>query len=185
MAEETKSLRLLQSPSEKIKMALAQMAMFRGARLDAKMLSLYAQRLSKERLEDVLAALTRIQDQPRQEGELSFPEVGAIISMARSAGRQRQEQDRDLHEYFQQQVCPVCGGIVGMMRPRGEQFRTWCVGCQSYRKITPEDLQLTAPQWSLVCMSLERIHREWRQRGGQFNDCVNPQFDREIARVQA
>ena len=64
MAEETKSLRLLQSPSEKIKMALAQMAMFRGARLDAKMLSLYAQRLSKERLEDVLAALTRTHHRP-------------------------------------------------------------------------------------------------------------------------
>ena len=86
---------------------------------------------------------------------------------------------------YQQQVCTKCGSVVGMMRPIKEQFRTWCMACHCYRKIFPDDTTLTAEQWNLVCMSLDRIYREWVQRGSLPSECVDPQFDREIARCQA
>ena len=43
---------------------------------------LYSKRLVKENIEDVLAAIEQIQDLPRTEGELAFPEVGLILDMA-------------------------------------------------------------------------------------------------------
>lgn len=54
-------------------------------------------------------------------------------------------------EYYQQQVCPRCNGVVGMLRPIGEQFRTWCLGCQSYRQIIPEDQSLKKDEWQMLC----------------------------------
>lgn len=86
---------------------------------------------------------------------------------------------------FQQQMCPECGGIVSMMRPVGEQFRTWCVACQKYRKIVPDDMNLTDGEWALVCFELGEIHKVWVDDGRRCEDCIDPQFDRELVRGQA
>lgn len=64
-----------------LKMALAQMATFRQAVLDASTLKLYSARLASERFDDVIAALEHLQEQPRQEGETALPEIGAILAL--------------------------------------------------------------------------------------------------------
>jgi hypothetical protein len=87
-----------------------------------------------------------------------------------------------MREYHQQQVCPKCNSLVEMMRPIGEQFRTWCLPCQSYRKIIPEDLTLTDAEWQMLCVELSVIFDEWVKRGMKYHECVDPQFDRERVR---
>jgi hypothetical protein len=89
-------------------------------------------------------------------------------------------------EAFQQQVCPKCGSVAQMMRPAGDQFRTWCLPCQSYRKIYPEDMELTAGEWSMLCAELDlMLYRAWKSRGSKHNECVDPQFDRALVRGRA
>ena len=111
MAEETQSLKLLESPLQRIKVALAQMAMMRSAgRLDASTLNLYSRRLTKERLEDVLAALETIQDLPREEGETSFPSIGEILTVVgvQRVARHNREQLAVKTELARWK-CPECG----------------------------------------------------------------------------
>lgn len=58
------------------------------------MLNLYSKRLEKERFDDVIAALETIQDLPRGEGELAFPEIGAILAMVNVCAVSRQNRAR-------------------------------------------------------------------------------------------
>lgn len=74
------------NPLLRIKMALTEMASFRMAKVDAAQLSLFARRLAKENLDDVLSALATLAELPREEGENSFPEIGVILS---SVGMER------------------------------------------------------------------------------------------------
>ena len=83
LAKETQLSKLSDSVLPRIQMALAQMALLRGTKLDKMTLSLYSKRLAQENVEDVLAGIETIQDLPREEGDLAFPEVGAILSTAR------------------------------------------------------------------------------------------------------
>ena len=229
---------------QQIRTALAMMAAFRGAKPDGTTLTAYSGRLQKAivdkvRLEDVIAAIEKLADMPREEGELAFPEVGVLLDMSVVMSVQRfhriqasradflvrwackscgihksgwiatndtaprickgihrsgngpcgatmeivyDERGRPTNEYYQQQVCPGCGNIIAMMRPVGEQFRTWCGECKAYRKIYPEDMTLTEAEWQLLCVELETIHREWLKRGSKVEECVCPQFDRERVR---
>ena len=95
------------------------------------------------------------------------------------------ERPTAITQYFQQQVCPQCNGVVEMMRPIGEQFRTWCIPCQAYRKIVPEDLKLNKGEWKSLCAELEAIYRTWKEGGSKLQECIDPQFDRELVRGRA
>jgi hypothetical protein len=57
------------------------MAMFRSTMVDASTLELFSRRLAKERFEDVVAAIEKIGEMPREEGQAAFPELGLILSM--------------------------------------------------------------------------------------------------------
>jgi hypothetical protein len=167
--------------------ALGEMAIARGSKPDASTLKVYSKRLakSKERLDDLLAAIDKIGQLPRGEGELAFPEVGAIEALAVVMRIARRNRERTEAEYYQQQQCPSCKGVVGTTRPRGEQLRTWCAVCQRYRKIVPEDQSLTDGEWALLCMELDTIYRNWKANGSKPSECVDPQFDRENVRGRA
>jgi hypothetical protein len=99
-----------------------------------------------------------------------------------SADALRRLRTAKVTTYFQQQVCPKCKGVAAMMRPIGEQFRTWCLPCQTYRKIVPEDIALTDAEWQMVCVELGVIFAEWVRHGKKYHECVNPQLDRERVR---
>ena len=152
--------------------------------MDREALRLYSTRLAKERLEDVLMALEKLAEMPRGEFESLMPGIGGILAVVAAMAEARRARSKP-QEYYQQQACPVCGSIVGMMRPVLEQFRTWCAPCQSYRKIIPEDLELTPNEWQLLCVELDTIYREWVKRGRQYHECVDPQFDRAQIRGAA
>lgn len=146
--------------------------------MDSSAISVYAKRLAKENFEDLISALETIAELPRKEGELAMPEVGTILALLRSAGTARRNRIKAEREYHQQQMCPKCGGIVEMMRPRGEQFRTFCAPCGAYRKIVPEDLALTEPQWRMLCAELDIMYQNWKKRGAKYSESIDPQFDR-------
>lgn len=97
-----------------------------------------------------------------------------------AADNLKRERTKQTAEYHQQQQCPTCHSLVEMMRPVGEQFRTWCVRCQSYRQIIPEDLTLSAAGWKLLCIDLEAIYRDWKRQGSKYHKCVDPQLDRAL-----
>ena len=63
-----------------IRAALTELALYRQAESDRRNAqSLLRARLGKENVDDVLGAIRTIQDLPRLEGELSFPEIGACV----------------------------------------------------------------------------------------------------------
>ena len=99
-----------------------------------------------------------------------------------SAENMKHERTKVVTEVLQQQQCPKCGGVAQMMRPVGEQFRTWCMPCQNYRKIYPGDMCLTPSQWGFIVQGLDAAYREWVDRGMKPWERVDPQYDREQAR---
>ncbi len=171
--------------SENLMAALTALAMLRGASLDTSTLKLYCRKLEKERAEDLYEALERLGELPRSEGDPAFPSVGAILSMVGVMGVARHNRERAQREGYQQQVCPKCGSLAGMIRPRGEQFRTWCPPCDAFRKIIPEDLTLTDGEWNLLCEELDAQFNAWKRRGGPMHERVDPQLDREQFRGAA
>ena len=182
-----KGIQILQHSQRlsEILLALTQLAMMRAATVDTPTLKLYSRKLEKERSDDLFAAIAKIGELPRSEGDAAFPSIGTILAMVGVMRVARQNRERAEREGYQQQVCPDCGGVVGMVRPRGEQFRTWCVPCQSYRKIVPEDMSLTDGEWRILCSELTVAYQDWKNRGSDPGERVDPQFNRENVRGAA
>lgn len=85
------------------------MASLRGAKIDAQTLSLYGSRLRTEILEDAIAAIEKIAEKKREEGELAFPEIGAILSLIPAMAVARQNRDslaKDSYRVVWR--CPEC-----------------------------------------------------------------------------
>ena len=132
MEERTQSSQLLESPSQKtksllqkIKMQLAQTAMFRGAKPEAAMITLYSERLAAESFEDVIAALTKIQETPREEGELALPEIGAMLKAVAVMKSIRVARERAaLNLQFVAWKCPACSVTCsGFLSPGSHELR--------------------------------------------------------------
>lgn len=70
----------------KIEAALATLAMFRGTSPGARAISSYATRLAQEDFRDVINAIEKFQELPREKGDPAFPEIGLLLEMARVAG---------------------------------------------------------------------------------------------------
>lgn len=95
--------------STKIRMALAQMATFRQATLDASTLKLYSARLARERFEDVIAALEKLQEMPRAEGETALPDIATILAMVTVMGIQRGNRERkNARPFLVGRRCSAC-----------------------------------------------------------------------------
>jgi hypothetical protein len=107
------------NPLQKIKTALGMMAAFRGAKPDANQITLYSNRLVREIaagriLEDVIAAIEKIADLEREEGEPTFPPVSKIMCMVpvmAIARQNRRSLEQDLALVMWR--CEVCGYEAG------------------------------------------------------------------------
>ena len=88
----------LSKPSEsalpRIQMALAQMAILRGTKLDKETLSLYSRRLVKERIDDVLSAIEQIAEMERAEGDPAFPPMATILAVLGAAAVARHNREQ-------------------------------------------------------------------------------------------
>lgn len=82
----TKSLKELKTFEErlddedKIKVALAEMAVHRGTFAPEHYLNVFSRRLAKEYLPGILAALEKISDMEPREGETLLPSIGKILN---------------------------------------------------------------------------------------------------------
>ena len=155
MEERTPTLQLLDSPLQRIKIQLTQTCMFRGAKIDASTLSLYSKRLFKEPIEDVIAALEKIQEMPRKEGELGLPEIGIILAAVASQGFTRRA--RDANASMTQLVrwkCPECGVFSsGFISPADHDLRR----CQGIPKDKRTDCNRNGTR---ICGAiLDVVHR--------------------------
>jgi hypothetical protein len=148
--------------------------------MDVDSLSLYANRLVREPFEDVEMALEKLSEMKRADFEPAIPEIGGLLSLVKVMTVARHNRMAQNLPEWQNQVCPKCGNIVGMSVPRGEQGRTWCVPCKSYRKIMPEDLALTQGQWDLICASLDAHYHTWVANGSKYEERC-PTVDRATA----
>jgi hypothetical protein len=120
----------LSKPSEsalpRIQMALAQMAILRGTKLDKETLSLYSRRLVTERIDDVLSAIEQIAEMARAEGDPAFPPMATILAVVGAAAIARHNrhslgQDRALVMWR----CGVCGyTATGFLTQLDIPFRT-------------------------------------------------------------
>ena len=86
MAQEKQISQSSLSPSERIKMALTEMASFRRGTFDKTTFSLYSKRLMQENVEDVVTALQQIQELPREDFESAIPAMPDIIALVKAAG---------------------------------------------------------------------------------------------------
>lgn len=117
---------------DRIKIALTQMAIFRRAEMDKPTLSLFSKRLEQERPEDVFAALHKLEELPRQEGEPALPELGTLLAMVRAEGINRQHRTNaanDLELIGWQ--CETCRRSVTGFFPRAANKATEPRYCQA------------------------------------------------------
>lgn len=116
-----------ENPSVRIKMALAEMAICRGAALEKEHLLLYSRRLDRENLEDVLTTLNKIQEMPRREGELALPELGAILELVRFEGNARTRRERArTPSMLVAWKCPVCRATMNNWVPPNSDLDRIC-----------------------------------------------------------
>lgn len=115
---------------QRIKMALAQMAIFRQATLDASTLKLYSARLATERLDDVTAALEKLQEMERAEGEPTLPAMSTILAMIRYCAVQRENRERiDKKPFLVGIECPACRHRSSGFVAQGETIARPCPRC--------------------------------------------------------
>jgi hypothetical protein len=115
MGNDTHTQKSSPNPLPQIKTALVTMAVFRGAKPDGDQIASYAVRLVREisgdrTLEDVIAAIEKIADMERQEGEPTFPPVATIMAMVpvmAMARRNRRALEQDYKLVMWK--CGVCG----------------------------------------------------------------------------
>jgi hypothetical protein len=129
MASSQVTLKPFDSPSQKIKIALTELACFRQAKVEAGTLIIFAKRLVSENLSDVLEGLRKLQERRREEGETAFPEIGSILAaVAAAAGRRKAAASLATEQVLVRWRCPDCGIYKsGFISPTDHQPRT-CSG---------------------------------------------------------
>jgi hypothetical protein len=91
MHELTKISKPFKSPSQRdmLEAVLTTAGTMRGAKLDKETLSLYSGRLLRESFDDVVVALEKIAEMPREQYETALPDMGTVLDMVRIAGQSR------------------------------------------------------------------------------------------------
>jgi hypothetical protein len=135
-----------ESQSLRIKTALGEMALKRGATLAKEQLTLYSRRLESEPIEYVLSVVRKMGEVPRRDGEAAFPPLGNIVEELRllkarmcqqSASEKRRASDmKNLSDYVDfesertgrnaQQILDEIRtpGFVGLKVEELERWRT-------------------------------------------------------------
>jgi hypothetical protein len=109
-AKEMVTSRSSSSPLDAIKIALAKMATLRRADLDLPTIELYSERLSKEPTRDVITALEKMQEWPREQGETAMPEIGAILGVVKTCEVARKNRETGAGKtVLVAHECPKCG----------------------------------------------------------------------------
>lgn len=163
MEKETQQCRPSPSALQRIQMALGQTCLLRGAKLDKPTLLLYSQRLAKEPTEDVVSALEALGDLPRAEGEMSLPEIGAILKLVEVERLARINRTKVAAE--RKMVCwgcPACGGrMTGFLAP-GESTDRACPSPYRPRGVFPRSLPTNE-----TCGAIMRVTDDDRRRPGE------------------
>jgi hypothetical protein len=85
-------------------------ATMRGAKQDPATLTTYSNRLAKEPIEDVLSALEKLAEMPRQEFEPALPDIGTVLQLVKTCNVARLNR---LESVRSQRLvvweCPDCG----------------------------------------------------------------------------
>lgn len=77
--------------------------------MDKETLNYFSSRLAKEPFEDVIAAIEKIQDQPREPGETALPEIGALLALVKAMGVARINRINSAGKNtFVGFTCPSC-----------------------------------------------------------------------------
>lgn len=103
-------------------------------------LELYSAKLAQEPVEDVIAAIERMQELPRQAGEPSLPEIGVFLAMTRTAGCARENRIISrTGEAIVRVRCTNCGREYSVYIPKGGSYDGICP--QRTRAATGEEVQ--------------------------------------------
>jgi hypothetical protein len=115
------------SPKTRIKMALAELAMFRGAKPDAATLTLYSSRLEREHPDDVITACDKIAEMPREEGRPALPELGAMLAVVQSVRAAREAKEHNERETMViRRKCTVCNCTTSGFNKPNDQIPRYC-----------------------------------------------------------
>jgi hypothetical protein len=138
------------------------MAAFRGAKVDANTLTLYAVRIAKEipargLLQDAIAAIEKLADLERKEGELAFPDIATVLGMFTVVATARLNREaRGREKQLVRWRCPECGIFKsGFIAPDDSQPRI----CGGNQRIAPKRVSSAE-----ICGAvMTEIHREAAQ----------------------
>ena len=158
--QETKPRDSSANRTKTIRAALTELALYRQAKVTDETLKAYCARLGKENVDDVLGAIRTIQDLPRLEGELSFPEIGVFLAItgALAIARQNRQAVAANKTTLVRWHCPECG-IHFSGFTSAEDFRDR--RCQGFSK----DKEVTFPR--KICGALmEEDFREDNFKSG-------------------
>src|SRR6516225_2545275 len=115
------------SPNSKKKIAeaLSQTAMMRSGKMEKDALRFYTERLSREPVEDVLAALEKLAESPRGEYEQAIPEIGAVLSLVKCLNIARLNRlEIERRKQMTTWKCPECQTTVtAWILPTDEDVR--------------------------------------------------------------
>jgi hypothetical protein len=146
-----------------IKSGLSKMAVCRGADPPREAIEFYAHRLAKENLEDVVAALQTIEQLPRGPGDLSFPELGAVLAVVGTEAVSRANRTRLANQRFYVRFyCKTCGNATtGFLTLEDDRPRT----CPSpYGPLVPVGQKRHYLQVGEVCGEIMEIETDERPR---------------------
>lgn len=129
MAKVQPPFELSESALVKIRIALTQLSIFRGANLDKEILSLFSKRLLQENYDDVISALAKLQEMPREQGEPALPDIGTILTSVRMQANIRKSRAVKGRVELVTWNCPKCGvRSSGHLEPEASKQRS----CRSF-----------------------------------------------------
>jgi hypothetical protein len=110
------------------------MAAFRGSKAESDQLVMYSNRLASKipeigEVEDVIAAIEKVADMPRESGELAFPEIGTLIALSTVMKVQRRNREAAASErHLVRFHCRTCGVQTAGFLLRGDEEVRVCRG---------------------------------------------------------
>lgn len=101
---------LSRSLATRVGFALGNCATLRGGTLDKETLKLYTAKLIRYDVDDVMLALEKLSEMPREEYQSAIPDIGGIIALVqvcRNARINRAEADKNKKLFYFS--CSICG----------------------------------------------------------------------------
>lgn len=125
----------------RLMLALTQLAIFRGAKMDKTLLTLYSKRLAQENPDDVCVALKKLEEVPRKEGETALPDIGTILAAVELERRARVVRMTSLdEERLVRWRCPECNVTCCGFVKYGESRLRYCRGIPRRKNYRPGEV---------------------------------------------